>query len=258
MAKKAREISKTGIYHVYARGINHQRIFESDRDDHKFLEILKQVKQKFGFELYAYCLMENHFHLLLKEKEMGEISVIMERLLSTYVAWYNTKYHRSGGLIADRFKSKPVDLDRYFWALIGYIHLNPVEEHIVPKAGYYLYSSYHEYVGRAELIDVPQAKNLVPEGTFEDWHRPRLAERYKRLYEHQERSRRLLTTILICSQGILPKHIETLEIAQRNAIIVRMAQAGLSVRKIERATGISRGIITRIVQQSRSMPTWRR
>jgi len=250
MAKKPRQISKTGIYHVYARGINHQRIFENEKDDNKFLELVATAKDEFVFDLYAYCLMDNHFHLLIKESEPGDISTIMERLLSNYVAWYNVKYHRSGGLIADRFKSKPVNIDRYFWALIGYIHNNPVEEHMVQKAGYYLYSSYHEYIGKAVLVDVDKAKGILPDADFERWHKPGMAARYKALYERQEANRLLWEITLSCSRGVMPKQIETLEKKERNMILIRMVQAGLSIRKVERMTGISRGVITRVIRNN--------
>ena len=114
MSRLARQYSETGLYHIVFRGQNKQHIFEEDKDYEKMLEIILDLKQEMEFEIYAYCLMSNHVHLVLKEKEMGQISMIMKRLLSKYVRWYNVKYKRTGALIANRYKSKPVDTDQYF------------------------------------------------------------------------------------------------------------------------------------------------
>ena len=124
MVRKRRELSETGMYHVMARGINHQRIYEDGDDYNKFKELLCKYKDEFQFDILAYCFMDNHFHLVMKEKEMFDLSMIMERLLSQYVSWFNCKYHRSGSLITDRFRSKPIQKDDYFWAVIAYIHNN--------------------------------------------------------------------------------------------------------------------------------------
>lgn len=125
-AKKSREKSATAVYHVVFRGINRQVIFEDQEDRVKYLELLKAYQEISGFKIYAYCLMSNHIHLLMKEGE-EELGIVFRRLGAGYVYWYNWKYNRRGHLFQDRFKSEPVEDDAYLLAVIRYIHQNPVK-----------------------------------------------------------------------------------------------------------------------------------
>ena len=125
MGRQARQLSSTGFYHVILRGINRQHIFEEACDYTYFLQTLRDLKVDLAFELHAYCLMSNHVHLLFREKQLGDISLIMKRLLTKYAMYFNRKYQRSGALIASRYKSVPVEVDEYFIPLQRYIHQNP-------------------------------------------------------------------------------------------------------------------------------------
>ena len=130
MSRLARQISSTGLYHIIFRGVNKQHIFEEDADYLKLLGILKQLKTEMNFKIYVYCFMSNHVHILLHEKEMGQISLIMKRTLTKYARWFNIKYSRSGALIANRYKSQPVEVDPYFLNVVRYIHQNPLKAKI--------------------------------------------------------------------------------------------------------------------------------
>ena len=112
MPRKARVKSKTGIYHMILRGVNRQVIFESKEDGEKFLDTLKECKKKSGYELYGYCLMNNHIHLLIKENQ-EDLGTIMKRIGASYVYWYNWKYERVGHLFQDRYKSEVVEDEKY-------------------------------------------------------------------------------------------------------------------------------------------------
>ena len=103
MPRKAREKSQTGIYHVILRGINRQIIFEENEDYQKFLDTLKEYQEISGYEIYGYCLMSNHIHLVLKEGE-EDLGTVFKRIGASYVYWYNWKYNRSGHLFQDRLK----------------------------------------------------------------------------------------------------------------------------------------------------------
>lgn len=110
MPRKAREKSSTGIYHLMLRGINRQKIFLDEHDFSRFIDTVRRVKEKSRFLVYGYCIMENHVHLLLREGR-EEISLIMQRICSSYVIWYNKKYDRWGHLFQERFKSEVVEDD---------------------------------------------------------------------------------------------------------------------------------------------------
>ena len=99
MSRLARAISESGVYHILFRGVNQQNIFEEATDYDKLKEIISAVKKDLKFEIYAYCFMSNHVHIVLKEKSFGDISLIMKRILTKYARWYNIKYGRSGALI---------------------------------------------------------------------------------------------------------------------------------------------------------------
>lgn len=141
MPRSVREKSETGIYHVMLRGINQQIIINEDEDFEKFLDVLKDCKAVSGFELYAYCLMNNHIHLLLKvQKE--ELSLIFKRIGVRYVCWYNWKYSRHGHLFQDRFKSEPVNDEKYLLTVLRYIHQKPLKAGLAKEIDTYQYSSY--------------------------------------------------------------------------------------------------------------------
>ena len=84
MARRAREISESGLYHIVFRGINRENIFEDSNDFLKLKLILKELKEEMLFQIYVYCFMTNHVHILLKENKAGDISLIMKRILTKY------------------------------------------------------------------------------------------------------------------------------------------------------------------------------
>ena len=153
MPRQARESSGTGIYHVMMLGINHQSIFEEQEDYYKFLNTLEMMAQSYepdgtpsgrNYILYAYCLMSNHIHLLIRERE-DTIGMAIKRIASSYVYYYNHKYSRDGHLFRERYKSEPVNNMAYFVTLLRYIHQNPVKAGMVKKVQDYEFSSWHEY-----------------------------------------------------------------------------------------------------------------
>ena len=134
------------------RGINRQQIFEEAEDCYKFLAILKEYKEICGYRVYAYCLMGNHIHLLLKEGT-EPLEQVFKRLCGKFVYWYNAKYQRTGHLFQDRFKSEPVDTQEYLQTVIRYIHQNPVKAGICKKISEYAYSSYAAYFAAEGFVD---------------------------------------------------------------------------------------------------------
>lgn len=146
MARQARKTSKSGVYHVIVRGANRQEIFHDDDDRIKFLETLQKVKIKAEMKVYAWCLMGNHVHLLLKEGSES-ISVVMKRIGVTYAIYYNWKYKTNGHLFQDRFKSENVENVNYLLTVTRYIHQNPVKAGIVPQPHHWKWSSCLGYYG---------------------------------------------------------------------------------------------------------------
>ena len=170
MSRLARTISESGVYHILFRGVNQQNIFEEASDFEKLKETIATVKQDLHFEIYAYCFMNNHVHIVLKEKSLGDISLIMKRILTKYARWYNIKYGRSGALIANRYKSVPVEIDEYFLQLIRYVHQNPIKAGIAEKVEDYPYSSFIEYINESDLTNTDFLLQMISLKEFVDYH----------------------------------------------------------------------------------------
>jgi len=130
MPRSARKKSKSGIYHIILRGVNRQTIFEDEEDTEKFLETLAEYKKENGYKTYAYCLMGNHIHLLIKE-EKEDLGIAMRRIGASFVYWYNWKYDRTGHLFQDRYKSEVVEDEKYLLTVLRYIHQNPIKADLV-------------------------------------------------------------------------------------------------------------------------------
>ncbi|RHW42886.1 transposase [Neobacillus notoginsengisoli] len=144
MARGARIRSKSGMYHVMFRGANKQEIFHDEADRVEFLRILRRYKEQSGVNVYAWCVMGNHVHLLLKEGEEG-ISLTMKRLGISYAQYYNGKYGTNGHLFQDRFRSENVESVASLLRVVRYIHQNPVKAGLVRRNEEWKWSSCRAY-----------------------------------------------------------------------------------------------------------------
>ena len=170
MGRNPREFSESGIYHIMFRGTNKQSIFLSGRDYEKLLEILQKLKEQYCFEIFAYCLMTNHVHLVIKERELRDISKIMHGLLTKYSRWFNIKYERTGTLMESRYKSKIVDVDEYFLQLVRYVHQNPVKAEICAISEY-KWSSYNDYLTETKsCTDTKFLLDMMSRRQFVEFH----------------------------------------------------------------------------------------
>ena len=169
MPRQARRKSESGIYHIILRGANQETIFHDDEDNRKFLYVLSYYKNVCNYKILAYCLMKNHVHILLNE-EGEELPLIMKRIAGKYVYWYNGKYGRIGHLFQDRYRSEPVEDDKYFLTVLRYIHQNPVKAKVVKTVSDYPYSSYNEYLSEANITDTELALEILPQDEFVDFH----------------------------------------------------------------------------------------
>ena len=129
-----------GIYHVIARGNNKEVIFHENIDKGYFIKLIKECSLSKGFEVFAYVLMNNHYHIVLKilDKELQEV---MHWINNKYSKFFNIKYERVGHVFQGRYKSIPVQDERYLLNLIRYVHQNPVRAGIVENVGAYKWSS---------------------------------------------------------------------------------------------------------------------
>ena len=203
-------------YHIYDRGTEGRKIFSDEKDYDRFLALMylcnctepvrlenisrkseqgrtllkwvtKCGRDKTLVEICAFCLMPNHFHFILKEKDEGGISKFMQKIMTAYTMYFNKKQERSGALFQGKFKAIQVDTDNYLKYLFSYVHLNPVNlidsnwkenginnKEIAEKyLNEYRYSSYQDYCGKQRLEGLLINKESIPEyfsndHTFQD------------------------------------------------------------------------------------------
>lgn len=134
------DLPKT-IYHVFSRGNNKNAIFVDNKDYNVFLKQLFEVKSEKDFSLYAYCLMPNHFHLLI-ETVQEPLSRIMQKLLTLYGIYFNSTYDRSGHVFQGRYKAVICQKEEYLFKLLQYIHLNPLRAGLTKDINGYKWSSH--------------------------------------------------------------------------------------------------------------------
>lgn len=247
---KCRIASEAEIYHVMARGTGKQIIYEDKDDRVVFLRMLRHAVKTHGVKLYAWCLMQNHFHLLI-HGNLENLSQCMRELCGNYAQWFNKKAGRVGHLFQERYKSEPVDDEAYLLSVIRYIHENPQKAGICAMSRYE-WSSYREYATRPELCDTSFVLDILGGVEFfrkfhEESHesleridREEARQRVRLLNEDAivQEAKRLLGDITLAQVKALPK-------TERNALLHRLKSEGFTTRQIERLTGVGRSIVSR-------------
>ena len=226
------------------RGINRQSIFSDDEDNGKFLTTLSDCKALCGFELYGYCLMGNHVHLLLKETD-EDIGQIVKRISSRYVIWFNRKYMRSGHLFQERFKSETVNNDKYFVTVLRYIHQNPKLARLCESISDYKWSSYNEYIKKSRIVNTDFALELIGKKDFERF----MTESSNDVCLEDTVPRKVFTDIEVAD--IIEKRFNIKALMVQNEKREKIEHIckeilkveGISTRQLARVTGISTNII---------------
>jgi REP element-mobilizing transposase RayT len=137
-----------GFWHLIARGVRKEPIFTDDRDYERFLQLLAEVIEQFGWICHAYCLMPNHYHLVV-ETPRATLSDGMERLNGRYAQWFNRRHGLEGHVFERRFRSVPVVGDAHVLELSRYVVLNPVRAGLCRDAAGWRWSSFRAAVGIA-------------------------------------------------------------------------------------------------------------
>ena len=246
MPRRGRKKSRTDVYHVMLRGINQQTIYEDDEDNEKMLQTLMKVKTVSKCKIFAYCLMQNHCHIVLKVEDEG-LDQIFKRLGSRYVYWYNIKYSRIGHLFQDRYKSEVVESDKYLLAVIRYVHQNPLKAGIVKELSDYPWSSYNEYLRKSKIVDTDYIYSIMDKNDFIRFNNQETAE--KALEDEQKQIRisdaEAKKKIYEVSGLLNANEIQHLESVDKIRILKHFKEANMSIRQISRLTGISKGIVER-------------
>lgn len=241
--RRRRKLSNTGLYHVVIRGVNKQNIFYDKDDKYLFLDLLKKYSKKYEIRIHAYCLMDNHVHILIEDGNKN-ISIFMQSICSLYARKFNRKYDRIGHLFQERFASEVIETDEYFKTVFRYIIQNP-EIAGICKSSEYFWSSYRYYYIKNELIINSKIQSYFENrktfckfmdsksdaSCLEIEMRPSEKE-----YEYISKIKKILGTNNPIINPDIPKN-------KLIPILRKMKDEGLSVRTISRVTGIGKYLV---------------
>lgn len=242
MPRKNRRESGTEVYHIIVRGNNKEKIFEKNSDKIAFMNILKKGQTYYTTEMYAYCIMINHVHIMLKAG-YDVLPRFMQRINSTYAEYYNARYDRTGHVFQGRYYSDCVETEEYYWCCLRYIHNNPVKINLAAHPFDYEFSSAAEYrAGTAELIDEGSYNMLRTRfpNPEDFWGFHRLFEEKSFLDTvEDERIHNYERVRILVQKYMFEKQIEDIQIVltvrkiRREFLETCMLDTGLSERKIE-------------------------
>lgn len=246
MPRNARVKSRTGVYHVMLRGVNQQQIFFDEEDYRHFVDTLVRYKKPCGYQLYAYCLMGNHIHLLMKTGA-EPLGITFKRIICAYVYWYNLKYERVGHLFQSRFRSEPVDTKEYFLTVLRYILRNPVNAGLCRLPQDYFYSSVGEYFdARPGITDVTPVFRMADYKFLRSYILENNEDQCLEIRRPAEKrvTDKAAKEIIFREFGTYsPMAGKGFERQAMEGSIQKIINKGVSIRQLSRLTGISKKVI---------------
>ena len=248
MPRTARQQSKLFLYHIMVRGNGKQILFECDEDRERYLVKLYFCFKEQKLTLLAWCLMDNHVHLLVYDED-GALPVAMARINGSYAQYYNEKYHHVGHVFQDRYRSKPVESERQLLETVRYIHNNPEDAHIC-KAKNYRWSSYKEYLGSPRLTNPNIVLDILGGRTnYKRFSREKSDPSLRLDFACNPSTETLVSIARDALSPIEPSSVSSLPREQRNRCLCTLRTVGFTYRQMERLTGVSRGTIEYVMRQ---------
>ena len=245
MPRQARQRNESGFLHLIVRGIGRQALFEEREDYHFFLAILARFSQETGVSVCAYCLMENHVHLLVRD-DNEHVSLMMKKLGVSYSRYFNRKYKREGHLFQDRYLSEAIQDERYLLTVFRYILNNPRKAGLCSAADYE-WSSYGSYDGSTGFVDTALLRELIGSAEHYAVFIAQPNEDQCLDLEMVRRDDDWARTVIQQKLGFQSgTELQSLDRLTRNDALRILLKEGLSIRQIERLTGISKGIIQKV------------
>lgn len=250
MTRRARSASESGWYHVTMRGAGRRALFESDEDREAYLKTLTHAVDRSdgAVEVAAWCLMDNHVHLIMVAEQLPDLQRCIHRSCSGYAIRFNRRNGHVGPVFQERFASFPIESDAYLMEAIRYVHLNCRDKGIANPSDD-PWSSYRAYVDGPRSSKMEEVIRIFGgiDGfkgfhASDAWlgcdeapvHRKRLSDEEARRIARIQFGEDFVETVPLMSME------------KRDQAVQRLFAAGLSTRQIERMTGIGRGVIRRV------------
>lgn len=238
MPRCARAVSLTGYYHVYDRGNSKQIIFEDDSDRYRFLSDISDRFARHKVAVLAWCLMDNHFHLMVDDP-YDNLSRAMQCALTAYAKYFNGKTGRTGHLFDNRYSRVAVESDTQAVQLLDYIHLNPVKG-AIDSLEAYRWSSFRAYQLGYDPFDICDAAPMLDIVGGSRRYCEHLKEVAGRIWSVEILPRRRIS-----DEDALTVAREALPHPERDACLLRLRRAHLTVKQIARITGIGATSVTK-------------
>jgi REP element-mobilizing transposase RayT len=248
-------VENCGYHHVYNRGVARSDIFLDEYDKVKFIEILSSVCKEYKFNIHSFCLMDNHYHLLVENKKEN-LSDGMRQINSQYASYFNKRHQRVGHLWQDRYKSWVVLDENYLFTLFHYIESNPLKAKMSQNIGEYKYCA--TYSIKRDAIPPFLQNSFV----LRDYHTgelfamldiplsPNELENIDRF--HQQRYKKEEDKILHVKQKTLEEHgLHVKDKTQRDEAIKNAYEDGYKKSEIGRAFGLSGAGVAKILKKFR-------
>ena len=248
-------IEQVGQYHVINRGVAQMRIFEEPADYEYFEELMCFYARSFGVTIHNYCLMSNHYHLLI-EIQSENLSKFMRQLNMNYAIYYNKKYKRVGHLWQGRFKSWYVTDDAYLYTLMCYIEQNPLKANMVKALEEYSYSSYRYFLDYNNIPECLQNAWIVQNHKDDK----EAIEAFLTSPVDRQQLQELKTTSSLLSapnvdnrpkiENLVLIFKDIVEIKERNIAIVKAYKEGYSQHMIAKVLELNQATVQRIIKRT--------
>jgi len=256
-AARRPRIDLAGYHHIINRGMNRADVFNDSEDKEMFLKILCKSLKSHNAILHSYCLMDNHYHLLI-ETNQNNLSMLMRSINANYAIYFNKLKKRTGHLWQGRFKSRYISSEIYLHELLRYIEHNPLRAKITESLHEYPYTSYRQFVGLqksipclknslifqwfettqevAEFFDAGEGEKLEQLGKEIQKEEDDIDETHKKAIEEKKPLKEYFNAIV--------------NLDERNKMIKKAYREGWSQHKIAKVVGLSQGMVNRIVNDN--------
>lgn len=244
MPRIPRGLMDTSFFHVMCQGINKEYIFDNKKDIMMYKNLVRKYKKN-NIEIIAYCIMNNHVHLLIYTNEVDSLTQFMHKINTIYGIYYNKTHNRVGYVFRDRFKSESIKSGYHLKNCIDYIHLNPVKAKICTKPQLYMHSSYNEYIGKKYII-TDNAIRLAFGDEKVDYEIGDVEEEFIEVGNNYEKCKRIIENFTAKSQMTIEEIIKSKEYLKELVRILNKENK-ISYRIIEFEIGIKKDRLRRLI-----------
>lgn len=249
MARQARIQSPTNYYHIMVRGNNREHIFNNPHEKRYYLEVLKEQIEDDLIQIAAYCIMDNHVHIVV-EADILNLTKAMKSINIKFAMKINKQKNRIGHVFQDRYKSEVIYNDAHLHQVIRYVHNNPIKAKITKSLNQYKWSSYNEYINKCDIINLEQKSFVLDyfKGSlerFQSFHNEDDVNEYLEIKEDIETQR------LDRGQELISNYFKEHGISENKQIINNPYHLDIIIKKLLKKSKLSHRKIAELLEINR-------